>query len=45
MSQKRIKLGEIARGSFFKNHRNSARLPGTELGMDNSQYGGYITRL
>ena len=44
MSKKRINSGEIARGNFSK-ITETARLPGTELGTDNSQYGGYITRL
>ena len=34
----------MARGHFSK-ITDTARLPGMELGMDNSQYGGYITRL
>ena len=38
------KKNEIARGNFSK-ITETARLPGTELGTDNSQYGGYITRL
>ena len=35
----------LSRGEFFINHRNCSCLLGTELGTDNSQYSGYITRL
>ena len=41
-SQKDVKCNEIARGHFQKSE--TARLPGTEFGMDKSLYGGYITR-
>ena len=43
LRQNGVKWGEIARGHFSK-ITETACLPATELVMDKSQYGGYVTR-
>ena len=45
LESKRNEVIESARGHFSKITETAARLSGTGLGTDNSQYGDYITRL